>query len=122
MKNINAVPESSQPSEIEHHLVITCNFGTCCARGVFSSLIDQTDGVVSLISLLSISDPQGEDVIPLSHHVLAGLKDCILILQPLCLGSFCIGLTVEHNFTSFLHLCVFNGCDDPQFFCDQQDT
>lgn len=118
-EKLNSDPEPSKPSEIKH---ITCNFSTCCALSLFSSLIGQADGVAGLIRLLSISDPQGEDVISLSHHVLAGLKYCLLILQPLGLGSFCIGLTVEHNFTSFLCLCVFNWCDDTQFFWNQQET
>lgn len=68
--------------------VITCNFSTCGTRGLFSSLIGQTDSVAGLVGFLSISDPQGEDVIPLSHHVLAGLKDGLLVLQPLGLGPF----------------------------------
>lgn len=96
--------------------MFTCDFSSGSALGLLSSLISQADGIAGLIAILGISDPQREDVVPLSHHVFAALKNGLLVFQPLGLGSLHVCLTVEDNFASLLHLCVFNRCDDSQFF------
>lgn len=97
----------------------TCHFGTGGALGMFSSVIGETDGVADLISFLGIFDPQREDVVSLRYHVLAALKNGLFIFQPLGFCSLCVCLTVEDNLTSFFHFCVFNWCDNPQFFCNK---
>lgn len=96
--------------------LLTCHFSAGSALGVLSSVIGQADGIDGLISLLGVSDPQREDVVPLSHHVLAALKNGLLILQPLGLRSFRVCLAVKHDLASLLHLGVFDRSYDPQFF------
>lgn len=87
------------------------------ALGLLSSLIGQVDAVVGFVSLLGVSDPQGEDVVSLDHHVLAALKHRLLVLQPLGLCSLCVHLAVQDNFLTFFGLRVLQRRDNLQFLC-----
>lgn len=86
------------------------------ALGLLSPVIGQADAEVSLVSLLGISDPQGEDVVSLNHQVLAALEHCLCVLQPLGLRSVCVHLTVQDNFLALFGFRVLQWCDDLQFF------
>lgn len=87
------------------------------ALGLLSSVIGQIDAEVGFISLLGVSDPQGEDVVSLDHQVLTALEHRLLVLQPLGLRSICVHLAVQDHFLSLFDLRVLQRRDDPQFLC-----
>lgn len=84
---------------------------------MFSSLIGQTDAEVGFVSLLSVSDPQREDVVSLDHRVLAALEHRLLVPQPLGLRSVCVHLTVQDDFLTLFGFRVLQRRDDLQFLC-----
>ncbi len=92
------------------------------ALGMLSSLIGQVDAVVGFVSLLGVSDPQGEDVVSLDHHVLAALKHSLLVLQPFGLCSLCVHLAVQDDFLTFFGLRVLQWRDDLQFLCRKKTS
>lgn len=107
---------------VTNEVTLTCDGEVAGALGLLSSLIGQVDAEVATISLLGVSDPQGEDVVSLDHHVLAALEQCLLVLQPLGLRSLWIHLAVQDDFLSFFGLRVLQWRDDLQFFCRARET